>query len=134
MWYGKYGWSFSPPAHRASPRRIVMPAYILAIADITNIDKYNNEFKPAVQQAHATHGIKLLAQSDAPHKMLVGEPRANHVVILECQDEAQAHAFYESSEMQAAFAIAKECLANARIGIIPGATALQNAPAKEAAE
>jgi uncharacterized protein (DUF1330 family) len=105
-----------------------MSAYILAISIITDAEKYNKEFMPAIKKAHKAHNVKLVAMSNAPHKMLMGEPRGNHVVILEVQDEAHARAFWNSPEAKAAMAIGSQCMAEGRIGIIPGATELAPAP------
>ena len=66
-----------------------MSVYILAITKITNAEKYNNEFMPAIKKAHKAHNVKVVGLSNAP-KMLMGEPRGNHVVILQVQDEAHA--------------------------------------------
>ena len=107
-----------------------MSAYILAITKITDAEKYNNEFMPAIKKAHKAHNVKLIvAMSNAPHQMLMGEPRGNHVVILEVQDEAHARAFWNSPEAKAAMAIAPHCvLRGATCEIIPGATELAAAP------
>ena len=105
-----------------------MSVYILAITNITNAEKYNNEFMPAIKKAHKAHNVKVVAISNAPHRMLMGEPRGNHVVILQVQDEAHARAFWNSPEAKAAMAIAPLCMSEGRIGIIPGATELVAAP------
>jgi uncharacterized protein (DUF1330 family) len=105
-----------------------MSVYILAITNITNADKYNNEFMPAIKKAHKAHNVKVVATSNAPHRMLMGEPRGNHVVILQVQDEAHARAFWNSPEAKAAMAIAPHCMSEGRIGIIPGVTELVAAP------
>jgi uncharacterized protein (DUF1330 family) len=105
-----------------------MSAYILVITKITDAEKYNKEFMPAIKKAHKAHNVKLVAMSNAPHKMLMGEPRGNHVVILEVQDEAHARAFWNSPEAKAAMAIGSHCMSEGRIGIIPGATDLAPAP------
>jgi hypothetical protein len=49
--------------------------------------------------------------------MLMGEPRGNHVVLLQVQDEAHARAFWNSPEAKAAMAIAPLCMSEGRIGI-----------------
>ena len=54
-----------------------MSVYILAITNITNAEKYNNEFMPAIKKAHKAHNVKVVAMSNAPHQMLIGEPRKN---------------------------------------------------------
>ena len=105
-----------------------MSAYILAITNITDAEKYNNEFMPAIKKAHKARNVKLVAMSNAPHQMLMGEPRGNHVVLMEVRDEAHARAFWNSPEAKAAMAIAPHCMTEGRIGIIPGATELAAAP------
>jgi uncharacterized protein (DUF1330 family) len=104
-----------------------MSVYILAITKITNAEKYNNEFMPAIKKAHKAHNVKVVGLSNAP-KMLMGEPRGNHVVLMEVQDEAHARAFWNSPEAKAAMAIAPHCMTEGRIGIIPAATELVAAP------
>ena len=37
-----------------------MSAYILAITKITDAEKYNNEFMPAIKKAHKAHNVKLI--------------------------------------------------------------------------
>ena len=49
-----------------------MSAYILAITNITDAEKYNNEFMPAIKKAHKARNVKLVAMSNAPHQMLIG--------------------------------------------------------------
>ena len=105
-----------------------MSAYVLAITKITDAEKYNNEFMPAIKKAHQAHNVKVIAISNAPHQMLMGEPRGNHVVIMQFQDEAHARAFWNSPEAKAAMAFAPHCMTEGRIGIIPGATELVPAP------
>ena len=85
-----------------------MSAYILAITKITDAEKYNSEFMPAIKKAHKAHDVKVVAMSNAP-QMLMGEPRGNHVVLLQVQDEAHARAFWNSPEAKAAMAIAPHC-------------------------
>lgn len=104
-----------------------MSVYILAITKITDAEKYNSEFMPAIKKAHKAHDVKVVAMSNAP-QMLMGEPRGNHVVLLQAQDEAHARAFWNSPEAKAAMAIAPHCMSEGRIGIIPGATELVAAP------
>jgi len=104
-----------------------MSIYILAITKITNAEKYNNEFMPAIKKAHKANNVKVVGLSNAP-KMLMGEPRGNHVVLMEVQDEAHARAFWNSPEAKAAMAIAPHCMTEGRIGIIPAATELVAAP------
>jgi len=105
-----------------------MSVYILAITNITDAEKYNKEFMPAIKKAHKAHNVKVVAMSNAPHRMLMGEPRGNHVVLLQVQDEAHARAFWNSPEAKAAMAIAPHCMSEGRIGIIPAATELVAAP------
>jgi uncharacterized protein (DUF1330 family) len=71
-----------------------MSVYILAITKITDAEKYNSEFMPAIKKAHKAHDVKVVAMSNAP-QMLMGEPRGNRVVLLQVQDEAHARAFLE---------------------------------------
>jgi uncharacterized protein (DUF1330 family) len=108
-----------------------MSAYILAMSNITDAKKYNNEFMPAAKKAHAAYDIKTVAVSNAPHQMLTGTPRVNHVVILQAQDEAHARAFFNSPEMQTALAIGESCMAELRVGIIPAVSGLVEARAAE---
>ena len=114
--------------NRLQYRRDECLSDILAITNITDAEKYNNEFMPAIKKAHKAHNVKVVAMSNAPHQMLMGEPRGNHVVLLQVQDEAHARAFWNSPEAKAAMAIAPLCMSEGRIGIIPGATELVAAP------
>ena len=98
--------------------------YILAITNITDAEKYNNESMPAIKKAHKAQNVKVVAMSNAPHQRLMGEFRGNHVVILQVQYEAHARAFWSSPEAKVATAIASLCMSEGRIGIIPGATEL----------
>ena len=93
-----------------------MSAYILAITKITDAEKYNSEFMPAIKKAHKAHDVKVVALSNAP-QMLMGEPRGNHVVLMQVRDEAHARAFWNSPEAKAAMAIAPHCMSEGRIGI-----------------
>jgi uncharacterized protein (DUF1330 family) len=76
-----------------------MSVYILAITKITDAEKYNSEFMPAIKKAHKAHDVKVVAMSNAP-QMLMGEPRGNHVVLLQVQDEAHARAFSGTAQRQ----------------------------------
>jgi Domain of unknown function (DUF1330) len=50
-----------------------MPVYIIAITKITDAEKYNSEFMPAIKKAHKAHDVKVVALSNAP-QMLMENP------------------------------------------------------------
>ena len=73
---------------------------------------------PAIKKAHKAHNVKVVAISNAPHQMLMGEPRGNHVVILQVQDEAHARAS-GTAQGKSRHRHAPRCVSEGRIGIIP---------------
>jgi uncharacterized protein (DUF1330 family) len=100
-----------------------MTAYVAARTTITDKEKYENKFLPAVMKARDAHGGKIIAAGYIQY--LIGEPaeESARVTIIEFQDEAQARAMLDSPEMQSALEIAQTCMSNPRISIVPGVPA-----------
>lgn len=80
-----------------------MPAYLIARVHVHDPDTYANytALSPAIIKAH---GGRFLARSQAPIT-LEGPADTRRTVVVEFPDVAQAQAFYESAQYQAAKAI-----------------------------
>jgi len=94
-----------------------MSVYIAARTTVTDKEKYENEFLPAVMKVHEAHGGKIIAAGYIQY--LVGAPAEDgaRVTIIECPDEAHARALFEEVKPLMA---AMQCTTNPRISIVPG--------------
>jgi uncharacterized protein (DUF1330 family) len=93
--------------------------YVIAEAIVTNHEKFEKEFMPAVRHAHNIYGGMLLVRTDIA-ETLRSETPYNRVAIFEFNDKAQVHKWYESPEMRRAFEISKQCVGDFLIRILDG--------------
>jgi uncharacterized protein (DUF1330 family) len=77
-----------------------MPAYIIALVNITNADKYA-EYAKLAGPAGAKHGGRFLVRGGAKHP-LEGDIPFQRIVINEFASVEEAKKFYNSVEYQAA--------------------------------
>ena len=77
-----------------------MPAYIIAVVDVTDLEKYK-AYAAAAGPATQKHGGKYLARG-GPFEVLEGGFVGKRFVVLEFESMEKAKAFYHSPEYQAA--------------------------------
>jgi uncharacterized protein (DUF1330 family) len=101
---------------------------MIARTTITDRNKFEQKFMPALRPVFEAYNCKLLAQSDNV-ETIIGNDTIAHAAILEFPDLAAARACAASSDFQAAMAIAATCMTDHMVRMIDG---LQ-APAETAA-
>ena len=77
-----------------------MPAYIIAMVNIKDPQKYQ-EYAKRAGPANAKHGSRFLVRGGKKHA-LEGDIPFERIVVNEFKDVATAKAFYDSVEYQAA--------------------------------
>ena len=93
--------------------------YMIAEGIVTNHEKFENEFMPAVRRAHKRYGGILLVRTNVA-ETLRSETPYDRVAIYEFPDSAHVHKWYESPEMRHAFEISKQCVGDFLIRILDG--------------
>ena len=96
-----------------------MPAYMIARATITDREKFEKDFMPAVAAAFGPYGAKLLAQSDDV-RTLVGSDHLDHLAIAEFPSHDAAVACANSAEFRHAVKVSETCITNHFIRLIDG--------------
>jgi uncharacterized protein (DUF1330 family) len=73
-----------------------MPAYLVAIVDVKNVDAYM-EYAKRANAACAKYGGRFLLRG-VPAQVLEGVPPGNRLVVSEWESLDQARAYYNSPE------------------------------------
>ena len=95
-----------------------MPAYLISLVDVSDMDAYQ-EYGKRAPAAHQKFGAKILARGGRSLG-LEGDPPPGRIVILEFESLEQAQAFYDSPEYQEAKKY-REGVADMRMMVVEGA-------------
>lgn len=95
-----------------------MSAYLVAFADVKDMDKFQNEYGANVGPIVARHGGKLVCATPADNAKEGSFPAGN-LVIVEFPDLAAAEAFYSDPEYQPLIKV-RQSAADTQLGIFPG--------------
>jgi uncharacterized protein (DUF1330 family) len=98
-------------------RRVTMPAYVIALLDVTDLAAYER-YKVAVSPTIAAAGGRSLARGG--ESTLEGTHDGRRVVILEFPSVEATRAWHQGSAYAEARAIRETCARNVTFLLIPG--------------